>query len=363
MHSMHRTSSRFLPLLVTTMLHTAASASMQGGYSRGGYQQRAPGYSRGSYGRGSGGNARGRGRGGRGSRRYEEKDDSGSWQREFDDGMDLEDDATPSYDATPEGFDALYGVSPILAALRTKKRTFRRLYLQNTLAVDKRTDRPALQEIDRIAAEMGLQVELRDKGALNGMCRNRPHQGLVLQASSLSFSPLEKLPSPKDPESLGRAPLWLALDEVTDPQNLGALLRSSLFLGVDGVLVSAKNSCPLTPVVSKASAGAAEIMTVHAARNLPRTLEAAKEAGWQVAGAALEESVEPEGLDATAPTVLVLGSEGHGLRTNVLRACSSLVRIPTGDVLAEGADLVDSLNVGVAGGILMYSLLQARKKK
>ena len=99
--------------------------------------------------------------------------------------------------------------------------------------------------------------------------------------------------------------------QVTDPQNLGALLRSSLFLGVDGVLVSAKNSCPLTPVVSKASAGAAELLTVHAARNLPRTLEAAVAAGWAVAGASLERSVPPEALEPSAPTVLVLGRSTH----------------------------------------------------
>ena len=147
-------------------------------------------------------------------------------------------------------------------------------------------------------------------------------------------------------------------------QNFGALLRSAFFLGADGVLVSQKNSCSLTPTVSKASAGAMELMEVHAARNLPRTLEAAKEAGWAVVGAALERSVEPSDLDAAKPTVLVLGSEGHGLRTNVLRACSDLVRIPRGadaaaDANADG-EMVDSLNVSVAGGILLYALLTRR---
>ena len=148
---------------------------------------------------------------------------------------------------------------------------------------------------------------------------------------------------------------------MSDPQNLGALLRSAIFLGVDGVLVSAKNSCPITPAVSKASAGAVEIVPVHAARNLPRTLDAAREAGWHVVGAALERSVAPETLEHAAPTVLVLGSEGHGLRTTVLRACSSLVRIPRGPPSAPDAELVDSLNVSVAGGILLYTLLAARR--
>ena len=260
--------------------------------------------------------------------------------------------------------DSIYGVSPVLSALRTQRREFHKLWLQDTLDTDKRNDRPALREIETLAHAAGLAVGRRDKGSLNSMCRNRPHQGLVLEASPLEFEPLDALPSIPDDgaaSSSGAAPVWLALDEVSDPQNLGALLRSAFFLGVDGVLVSAKNSCPLTPAVSKASAGAMELAPVYAARNLPRTLQAARDSGWQVVGAALEKSVEPSELPSSVPTVLVLGSEGHGLRTNVLRACSSLVRIPRGVSAADDAELVDSLNVSVAGGILLWTLLSGRR--
>jgi 21S rRNA (GM2251-2'-O)-methyltransferase len=159
-------------------------------------------------------------------------------------------------------------------------------------------------------------------------------------------------------------PVWLALDEVTDPQNLGSLLRSALFLGAAGVLVSEKNSAPLSPAVSRASAGAMELMTVHSTRNLVRTLADAAEAGWLVAGAALEDSVTVGEMDHTSPTILVLGSEGKGLRTSVLRECGMLVRVPRGDsaacaVSADHAGLVDSLNVGVAGGVLLSAVIQA----
>ena len=238
-------------------------------------------------------------------------------QGDFSSGFDFEDGGGFDDDDGPQR-DALYGVSPVLAALRSRRRKFDCLYTQTMLKADKPGERRPQQEVERLAAEAGVRVEVRDKGTLNGMCRNRPHQGLVLQASRLEFEPLNTVPPPV----AGVAPLWLALDEVTDPQNFGALLRSAFFLGVDGVLVSAKNSCPLTPVVSKASAGAMELMTVHAARNLPRTLEQAREAGWSVVGAALERSVEPAAIDATTPTILVLGSEGHGLRTNVVRAAA-----------------------------------------
>lgn len=340
-----------IPLLLqcSVAMRIQGAIRMQTGYGGGG--------NRGG-GRAGGGWSRG-GRGGGGA--YREKDDSGRWREE----RVRRSASEPSLDALPDGYDNLYGVTPVLSALRSQRRSFHKLFLQDSLSNDQRSDRPALTEIQRLADELSIKVELRDKGSLNGMCMNRPHQGLVLQASQLDFVPMQALP-PVEAATDGsgrRAPLWLSLDEVTDPQNLGALLRSSLFLGVDGVLVSAKNSCPLTPAVSKASAGAMEVMTVHAARNLPRTLEAAKEAGWQVAGAALKDSVEPEALAPTEPTILVLGSEGHGLRTNVLRACSALVRIPRGESAAAAGDAmdVDSLNVSVAGGILLYSLLNARK--
>ena len=106
-----------------------------------------------------------------------------------------------------------------------------------------------------------------------------------------------------------------------------------------------------------------ELSPVFAARNLPRTLEAAKESGWQVVGAALDNSVSPSELPHTEPTVLVLGSEGHGLRTTVQRACTALVRIPGGTSDVEDAELVDSLNVSVAGGILLHGLLSERQAK
>ena len=345
-------SRRCLRRSLLPLLPAIAACMNTGGAARP-YSQRGANRG-GGYGRGSG--TRG------GSGFYEEKDDSGAW-RERDARREYKSDGPRPENVFPDGFEALYGVSPVLSALRTERRTFKKLFMQDTLANEVRSDRPALQEVDRLAQDLGITVELRDKGTLNGMSRNRPHQGIVIQASPLDFEPLDKkqvLPTPK----AGEAPVWLALDEVTDPQNLGALIRSALFLGVDGVLVSAKNSCPLTPTVSKASAGAMEVMKVHAARNLPRTLEAAKEAGWQVAGAALAESVEPEQLEHSAPTVLVLGSEGKGLRTNVLRACSDVVRIPrgmSGAASEDDAALVDSLNVSVAGGILLYSLITARR--
>mmetsp|Transcript_89405 Transcript_89405/g.144804 ORF Transcript_89405/g.144804 Transcript_89405/m.144804 type:complete len:158 (+) Transcript_89405:332-805(+) len=152
-----------------------------------------------------------------------------------------------------------------------------------------------------------------------------------------------------------------------DPQNLGALLRSAYFLGSEGVVVCSKNSANLSPTVSKASAGALELREVYSAKNLMQFLEFSKELGWQVVGSALNtNSVSAGSLKLDKPTLLVMGNEGRGLRTNVLRLCDILVQIDGGTRVSdlghmmgdsEGEDVLDSLNVSVAGGILLHQLL------
>lgn len=160
-----------------------------------------------------------------------------------------------------------------------------------------------------------------------------------------------------------RPVIWLCLDQVTDPQNFGSAIRSAHFLGAAGVLTCARNSSPLTAAVSKASAGASELMPVHSCRNLPATLQAAAARGWRVLGADGGREAEPLASVAPGPpTVLVMGSEGAGLRTNVRRACQGHVRIeaaPLGSVVPAFAG-VDSLNVGVATGIFLHHFLTAR---
>lgn len=216
------------------------------------------------------------------------------------------------------------------------------------------------ERLEELAQERNIPIARVDKGVLNTLSGNRPHQGYVLRCGQLEWEPLSKLPSDEKK-------LWLCLDEVVDPQNLGALLRSAYFLESSeiGVVVCAKNSAPPSPVVSAASAGALEVANVYSTSNLPRLLSQAKESGFRILGAStsVPGSVDnaqvynlvdlPEGNDA--PTVLVLGSEGHGLRTLVAKACTDFVCIP------GGAGQVDSLNVSVTGGILLWQLLNSMK--
>jgi len=153
-------------------------------------------------------------------------------------------------------------------------------------------------------------------------------------------------------------PVWLALDEVVDPQNLGAVIRSAHVLGAAGVLACDRNCAPLSGTVSKASAGALEVMTVHSCSNMPRTLTQAVADGWAVLGAAADpKAVECSAVVVDKPTILVMGSEGSGLRTNVRRACSQLLRVR----MAAPRHMLaaDSLNVSVAAGILLHTLISS----
>ena len=284
----------------------------------------------------------------------------------------------------------------------------------------------ATAEIISLAQEIDLNVVEVDKGVLNTLCGNRPHQGFVLRCGALGFTPLKSrnLPLPNE----GGPSLWLALDEVVDPQNLGALLRSAYFLGGGagiiedamsddggvGILVCAKNSSPLSPAASAASAGALEFMTVYSTNNLPKLLNQAKDDGWRVLGAAAElpdvggasnrrvggtrkevqrsewDFIDDEDEDDTAditeyaspaqqydkeqqcynlhevevgkPTVLVLGSEGKGLRKLVARSCSDFVKIPGGSTVDTDTQAgVDSLNVSVSGGIFLFHFCSQKR--
>jgi len=279
--------------------------------------------------------------------------------------------------------EGIYGVGPVLAALSAQRREFYALYLQEGLDLSnnnrKKKDKKGFEKVLRMAEKIGLSIREASKHDLNMVVDNRPHQGLVLDASPLEMVKVKEL----DPISKeeGKGSLWVALDEVTDPQNLGAIIRSAYFFGASGVVLCAKNSAPLTGVVSKASAGALELMELRYCKNMMQFLVTSAENGWRVLGGSVSPKAVP--LDEVlpgAPTILVLGSEGTGLRPLVERSCTQLLRIPgnvpldlsTGGVndtdTAEtnsgcsGEEFrsflaVESLNVSVAAGVLLHHLI------
>jgi 23S rRNA (guanosine2251-2'-O)-methyltransferase len=149
--------------------------------------------------------------------------------------------------------------------------------------------------------------------------------------------------------SLPKRALVFLLDGITDPQNLGAILRSARAFGVSGVIVSKDRSCPVTPSVFRASAGAAAHVPIVMVTNLSRTLESLQESGFWLYAATEEGETDVSSLAPPARTGIVLGSEEHGIRKLVRAKCDGSVRIP----MEPG---VDSLNVGVTAGILAFHL-------
>ncbi|XVE54185.1 hypothetical protein DITRI_Ditri03aG0060300 [Diplodiscus trichospermus] len=274
--------------------------------------------------------------------------------------------------------EGVYGVGPVLAALSAGRREFYALYVQEGLDLSsnnrKKKDKKGFEKVFRMAERLGLNVKEVSKHDLNMVVDNRPHQGLVLDASPLEMVKIKELdPLSNEGE---KDSLWVALDEVTDPQNLGAIIRSAYFFGASGVVLCAKNSAPLSGVVSKASAGSLELMELRYCKNMMQFLVSSAENGWRVLGGSVSsKAVSLSEVLPGMPTILVLGSEGTGLRPLVERSCTQLVKIPGNipvdvaamestevDSVCSGEEFrsflaVESLNVSVAAGVLLHHLI------
>lgn len=200
------------------------------------------------------------------------------------------------------------------------------------------------------ARSLGVRIEAVERRWLDQRCEGS-HQGVALDCHAVRLATdaelLARLPE------FGPAPLLLVLDEITDPRNLGACLRSAAAAGVDAVILPRRGGAPLNELAEKTAAGAvAELFLVEAA-NLARTLVMLKEAGVWIYGAADEAAVDWNLADLTGPVALVMGNEGTGLRTLTRKHCDHLLRIPM-----QGG--VSSLNVSVATGVLLFEAVRQR---
>uniref|UniRef100_A0A6I8NL19 rRNA methyltransferase 1, mitochondrial n=1 Tax=Ornithorhynchus anatinus TaxID=9258 RepID=A0A6I8NL19_ORNAN len=253
------------------------------------------------------------------------------------------------------GTEVLFGVAPCSLALLAARRTASRLFLK--AARGPAAPRPDLARLARSAEARGVPVRTVPRKVLDGLCGHEVHQGVCLEVTPLQPRSWAEIGRGGTEEDDGEGPggrprLWLVLDRIQDPRNLGAVLRTAHFLGVDEVISGLGNSCPLTPVVSKASAGALEVLQVYGADDLPALLKAKAAQGWTVAGTV--DCSEPRTpvlgcLDFRwdRPTVLVIGNEGSGLSAEVKDACQVLLNVSPGREITSG---IESLNVSVAAG-------------
>jgi 23S rRNA (guanosine2251-2'-O)-methyltransferase len=224
----------------------------------------------------------------------------------------------------------------------------------STVYVGEGTERDArLREALRIAGERGLALLEAPRAELDRLTGGAAHQGLALQVPPYAYARPEDLLA-RATDS-GTAPLLVALDGVTDPRNLGAVVRSAAAFGAHGVVLPERRAAGMTASAWKTSAGAAARVPVARAVNLSRQLKAFADAGLAVVGLTADADASVADLDrADEGLVLVVGSEDRGLSRLVREHCDLLVRIP----MADGAE---SLNAGVAAGVALYEISRRRE--
>jgi 23S rRNA (guanosine2251-2'-O)-methyltransferase len=209
-----------------------------------------------------------------------------------------------------------------------------------------------LAEIRSLAQGAGVQVATADDAALDKLAEGGRHQGVVAEIAPRAGDPETQLEEAL--EASAGPPLLLVLDGVQDPHNLGACLRSADAAGVSAVIAPRDRAAGLTPIVRKVAAGAAETLPFVSVVNLARTLRDLKERGIWLVGTDDTADKSLYEADLTGPLALVMGSEGEGMRRLTRECCDQLVSIPM-------AGAVESLNVSVAAGVVLFEAVRQRR--
>ena len=234
----------------------------------------------------------------------------------------------------------IYGINPVLEALRAGR--------VKELRVSQRSDE-RLRELLALAGDGGVPVRRVPQDALDRDSRRGVHQGVVAEVEDLEAYSVEDLV-----RGARGVPLIVVLDGIEDPHNLGAILRTADAAGVDGVIIQSRRVAALGGAAAKASAGAVSHVKIAEVVNIARAIEELKELGVWTVGLAAESQTSYDSIDFTAPSAIVLGAEGVGLRRLVRERCDFLAAIPM-------AGHVGSLNVSVSGGIALFEAVRQRK--
>lgn len=241
--------------------------------------------------------------------------------------------------------ETIVGRNPVLEALRAGRRVYR-------LMVASGVRGHSVEQLVGLAKEQNIEIQYVSRRVLDDLASGASHQGVAAEVESVGYVDLFDLLDRI--AASGEDPFLVILDEIEDPHNLGAIIRSADAAGAHGVIIPERRSAGITATVAKTSAGAIEYVPVCQVKNLVWAIEEMKKRGIWVAGADMSGQALHTQASLRGPLALVIGSEGKGLRRLVQEKCDFLVRLPM-------YGKVNSLNASVAAGILLYEAVRQRR--
>ncbi len=244
--------------------------------------------------------------------------------------------------------DKTVGRNSVLELLRRGNREIERILIAQG------NNHPRLRQIRIIAQKSGIRCDLTPRRELDQLETGVPHQGVIAIVSPTNYIDLPTLI--EHAQSSDHPPLMIMLDQVQDPRNLGAIIRTADAVNADGLILPKDRAAGLTTAAHKTSAGSSEHLPIAQVTNLARTIETLKKASIWVIGADQEAPTLYTAADLTPPICLVLGNEAEGLRRLVKEKCDLLVHLPL-------FGHIPSLNVSVAAGVLLYEVIRQRSSE
>jgi 23S rRNA (guanosine2251-2'-O)-methyltransferase len=242
------------------------------------------------------------------------------------------------------------GRNPVIESLKFNPHSIKKIVLIEGLSDNK------IKDIIRIADKNNINIELKIKNDFEKILDKKDKsegvsQGVIAEVEEYKYAELQTL---LEILSSKNNVILLILDEIQDPHNLGAIIRTSVAAGIDGIVITEKNSAKVNHTVVKTSAGAINHISLVQSRNIYKSIETLKNSGFTVLGTGLNAQKSLFEVNFKGKYAVVLGNEGEGIRKNILKLCDELIKIP---IMGK----IESLNVSVSAGVILYEVLRQRQ--
>ncbi len=244
----------------------------------------------------------------------------------------------------------IIGKNPVIETLQYSPHLVRKIYLLENVSDGR------IRQIIKTAKINNIDVETRNKKDFERILNKKDKsqgisQGVIAEAEEYKYAELETMTVNAGAK---RSSVILLLDEIQDPHNLGAIARTAAAAEADGIIITEKNSVKVNHTVVKASAGAVNYIPIALTKNVYKSIEDLKSAGFRILGTDLKARKSMYDEDLAGKVAIILGNEGQGIRKNILKLCDELLKIPI-------AGRIESLNVSVSAGLILYEALRQRK--